>query len=63
MKIAIITGVSGQDGAYLSKLLLDENYKVIGLSRTPNKDNIFWRLKKLKIYSKVNIIGYPKNII
>jgi GDPmannose 4,6-dehydratase len=34
MKTAFITGVSGQDGAYLASLLLDKGYKVIGLTRT-----------------------------
>ena len=34
MKIAAITGITGQDGAYLSKLLLDKGYRVIGLRRT-----------------------------
>lgn len=33
-KIAIITGITGQDGAYLSELLLKKGYKVIGLVRT-----------------------------
>lgn len=33
MKTAIITGITGQDGAYLSRLLLDNNYKVIGIAR------------------------------
>ncbi len=33
MKTALVTGVSGQDGYYLSKLLLEKNYKVIGLVR------------------------------
>jgi GDPmannose 4,6-dehydratase len=33
MKIALITGISGQDGAYLSQLLLQKGYKVIGLTR------------------------------
>jgi len=32
-KIAVITGVSGQDGSYLAELLLSKNYKVIGLVR------------------------------
>ena len=31
-KKALITGVTGQDGAYLAKLLLEKNYKVYGLS-------------------------------
>lgn len=33
MKVAIITGVTGQDGSYLAELLLSKNYKVIGLKR------------------------------
>lgn len=33
MKTALITGITGQDGAYLSKLLLENNYKVIGITR------------------------------
>ncbi len=32
-KTAIITGITGQDGAYLAKLLVEKNYKVIGLTR------------------------------
>jgi len=34
MKIAIITGISGQDGSYLAKLLLEKGYKVIGTVRS-----------------------------
>jgi len=34
MKTALITGISGQDGGYLSKLLLEKGYKVVGLSRS-----------------------------
>jgi len=37
-KVAFITGVTGQDGAYLSKLLLEKNYGVVGLVR--NSENI-----------------------
>jgi GDP-D-mannose dehydratase len=33
MKRALITGVTGQDGAYLSKLLLSKGYKVYGVDR------------------------------
>ena len=42
-KVALVTGVTGQDGAYLSELLLNTQYKVYGLVRrssTPNRDNI-----------------------
>lgn len=34
MKTAIITGISGQDGPYLAKLLLEKNYKVVGTLRS-----------------------------
>ncbi len=33
-KIALITGITGQDGAYLSQLLLKKGYRVIGLIRS-----------------------------
>lgn len=48
-KIALITGISGQDGAYLSDLLLSKNYKVHGVIRRvalENKDISLWRIKK-----------------
>jgi len=44
MKKALITGVSGQDGAFLAKLLLEKGYKVYGTSR----DNYNMDLRKLK---------------
>lgn len=34
MKTAIVTGITGQDGAYLSKLLLESGYRVVGLTRS-----------------------------
>lgn len=49
-KIALITGISGQDGSYLSELLLEKNYKVYGILRrqssinTKRIDHIFDRL-------------------
>jgi len=33
MKIAVVTGVTGQDGSYLSELLLSKGYRVIGIIR------------------------------
>jgi GDPmannose 4,6-dehydratase len=39
-KIAIITGISGQDGAYLSRLLINKNYKVYGFVRHENESNL-----------------------
>ena len=53
-KIALITGVSGQDGAYLAKFLLKKNYKVIGVERRSARSNN-WRLEKLKINHQVII--------
>ena len=56
-KKALITGVSGQDGAYLSKLLLKKGYNVIGGDRRA-ANNTFWRLKKLKILKEIEIINF-----
>ena len=53
-KIALITGVSGQDGAYLAELLLNKNYRVIGADRRSARDDK-WRLRKLGIEKKVEI--------
>lgn len=39
MKTALITGITGQDGAYLSELLLQKGYRVIGLTRSYNQTN------------------------
>ena len=46
MKTAIITGITGQDGAYLSQYLLEQNYKVFGAFRRTSSEN-FWRLEEL----------------
>lgn len=48
MKKAIITGIRGQDGAYLAKLLLSKGYKVYGADRRSG-DIGLWRLKELGI--------------
>lgn len=54
MKRAVITGVTGQDGAYLAKLLLSKGYKVFGsYRRTSSLD--FWRLDELKLRSHENL--------
>lgn len=45
MKTAIITGVAGQDGSYLSEYLLNKNYKVIGLTRKKNTERGLSNLK------------------
>ena len=54
-KKAIITGITGQDGAYLSKLLLSKGYKVYGTFRRLSTPN-FWRLNYLGILDKVELI-------
>lgn len=48
MKKAIITGITGQDGAYLAELLLDKGYKVYGTYRRTSSVN-FWRIEELGI--------------
>lgn len=45
-KIAIITGITGQDGSYLSEFLLQKGYKVVGLKRRASTNNL-WRIKHL----------------
>lgn len=54
MNIAVITGVTGQDGAYLTKFLLEKGYKVFGTYRRTSSVN-FWRLKYLGILSHPNL--------
>ena len=54
-KTALITGITGQDGAYLAELLLSKNYKVYGTYRRSSTPN-FWRLMYLNIYEKLELI-------
>ncbi len=54
MKTAIITGVTGQDGAYLSELLLAKGYRVVGTYRRTSSVN-FWRLEALGVESHPNL--------
>ncbi|MCV0373504.1 MAG: GDP-mannose 4,6-dehydratase [Nitrosarchaeum sp.] len=53
---ALITGITGQDGAYLAKFLLKKNYQVFGTYRRLSTPN-FWRLKYLGIDDKLNYIS------
>ena len=55
MKTAIITGITGQDGAYLSKYLLEKNYKVIGITRNLQSGNLNG-LGFLKIEHEVELV-------
>lgn len=54
MKTALICGVSGQDGAYLSRLLLSKGYKVHGASRDA-QTSAFTRLKRLGVFEDVSL--------
>lgn len=54
-KKALITGVTGQDGAYLSKLLLDKGYAVYGLLARRSTDTL-WRLRELGVEGEVQFI-------
>ncbi|MCX7338314.1 MAG: GDP-mannose 4,6-dehydratase [Alphaproteobacteria bacterium] len=53
-KTAIITGITGQDGAYLAELLLDKGYIVYGTYRRTASTN-FWRIKDLGIDDRENL--------
>lgn len=53
-KIAIITGITGQDGAYLTQLLLEKNYTVYGTYRRTSSVN-FWRLEDLGLAQHPNL--------
>lgn len=54
MKTAIITGITGQDGAYLAELLLGKGYKVYGTYRRTSSVN-FWRIEELGIENHPNL--------
>ena len=54
MKKAIITGITGQDGAYLAELLLDKGYIVFGTYRRSSSMN-FWRIEELGIANNPNL--------
>lgn len=53
-KRAVVTGVTGQDGAYLANLLLDKGYHVFGTYRRTSSVN-FWRLRELDILEHPNL--------
>jgi GDPmannose 4,6-dehydratase len=55
-KKALICGVSGQDGAYLSQLLLEKGYEVYGGSRDIHNAS-FRNLEKLNILNKINLVS------
>jgi len=55
MKKALITGITGQDGAYLAKFLVEKGYKVFGGYRRSSTRN-FWRLHYLDVKKDIELI-------
>ncbi len=54
-KKALITGIRGQDGAYLARFLLEKGYDVYGADRRSG-DATYWRLKEFGIEDKIKIL-------
>jgi GDPmannose 4,6-dehydratase len=53
-KCAVITGITGQDGAYLSRLLLDKDYTVVGFTPRRGSDTL-WRLRELGVLEGIEL--------
>ena len=54
-KSALVTGITGQDGAYLSKLLLQKKYKVYGMIARRSSDTL-WRLRELEVLDNIHLV-------
>ena len=54
MKTCLVTGITGQDGAYLAELLLSKGYKVFGTYRRTSSVN-FWRMQELGVDKHPNL--------
>ncbi len=54
-KTAFITGITGQDGAYLAELLLKKGYRVFGGYRRTSSPN-FWRIEELKVQNDIELM-------
>lgn len=54
-KNALITGITGQDGAYLARFLLGKGYKVCGIIARRGTDTL-WRLRELEVLDRVEIM-------
>jgi len=55
MKRALITGTTGQDGAYLAAFLIEKGYQIFGTYRRISTPN-FWRLQYLDILDQITLI-------
>ena len=62
VKLAIITGISGQDGSYLAELLLGKGYRIIGICNPKKKYDFknLYRIKKKINFKKIDINNYSK---
>lgn len=60
MKTALICGISGQDGAYLARLLIDHGYEVVGTSRDAQMSG-FANLDRLGIRQRVRVLSMAMN--
>lgn len=58
-KVAIVTGVTGQDGAYLAELLLEKGYTVYGTYRRTSSVN-FWRIEEVGVaqHPRLHLVEY-----
>lgn len=54
MKTAVVTGITGQDGAYLAQFLIEKGYRVVGTYRRTSSVN-FWRIDELGIREHPNL--------
>src|SRR6478609_6795336 len=53
-RTALITGITGQDGAYLAQLLLAKDYRVVGMTPRRGSDTM-WRLRELGVLERIDI--------
>tara|TARA_B100000767_G_scaffold266053_1_gene282889 strand:- start:1659 stop:2618 length:960 start_codon:yes stop_codon:yes gene_type:complete len=58
-KIAFIIGVTGQDGSYLSALLIKKKYKVFGFTRSLDKKNLL-KLSRMQVLNKIKLVKYDE---
>ena len=59
MKKALITGISGQDGSYLSEFLLNKNYEVHGIIRRvalEDETHRLWRIRNIRDKIKLHVV-------
>lgn len=55
-RVAIITGITGQDGSYLANLLLQKKYRVVGIAPNLTKKAL-WRLDYLGIHKRLTLVA------